>query len=78
VAPAWFEPAGAPEFEDLAIFALRRSCSGVLAMFDLAIDGKLRACDVVALKFEDVAPNGYGSIGQPSVKRKRGNRSGLN
>src|SRR5262249_33550090 len=30
-----------------------------LAMFNLAIDSKLRACDVVALKVDDVAPNGY-------------------
>jgi integrase len=30
-----------------------------LAMFNLAIDSKLRACDVIALKVEDVAPNGY-------------------
>jgi integrase len=30
-----------------------------LAMFNLAIDSKLRACDIVALKVEDVAPNGY-------------------
>jgi hypothetical protein len=29
-----------------------------LAMFNLAIDSKLRGCDVVALKVEDVAPNG--------------------
>ncbi len=29
-----------------------------LAMFNLAIDSKLRACDVVALEVEDVAPNG--------------------
>jgi len=28
-----------------------------LAMFNLAIDSKLRGCDVVAMKFEDVAPN---------------------
>ena len=27
-----------------------------LAMFNLAIDSKLRGCDVVALKVEDVAP----------------------
>ena len=27
-----------------------------LALFNLAIDSKLRGCDVVALKFEDVAP----------------------
>ena len=30
-----------------------------LAMFNLAIDSKLRGCDFVALKVEDVAPNGY-------------------
>ena len=30
-----------------------------LAMSNLAIDSKLRACDAVALKVEDVAPNGY-------------------
>ena len=30
-----------------------------LAMFNLAIDSKLRGCDVVAIKVEDVAPNGY-------------------
>src|SRR6266850_300255 len=30
-----------------------------LAMFNLAIDSKLRGCDVVALKVEDVAPSGY-------------------
>ena len=29
-----------------------------LAMFNLAIDSKLRGCDVVATKVEDVAPNG--------------------
>jgi glutathione S-transferase len=28
-------------------------------MFNLAIDSKLRGCDVVAIKVEDVAPNGY-------------------
>jgi hypothetical protein len=29
-----------------------------LAMFNLAIDSKLRGCDVVALKVEDIAPSG--------------------
>jgi len=29
-----------------------------LALFNLAIDSKLRACDVVRLKVEDVAPHG--------------------
>jgi hypothetical protein len=30
-----------------------------LALFNLAIDSKLRGCDVVSLKVVDVAPNGY-------------------
>jgi integrase len=30
-----------------------------LAMFNLAIDSKLRACDLVSLRVEDVVPNGY-------------------
>ena len=30
-----------------------------LAMFNLAIDSKLRGYDVVALRVEDVAPSGY-------------------
>jgi len=34
-----------------------RTCD--LAMFNLAIDSKLRGCDVVALRVEDVAPSGY-------------------
>ncbi len=29
-----------------------------LALFNLAIDSKLRACDVIRLKVEDVAPHG--------------------
>jgi hypothetical protein len=29
-----------------------------LAMFNLAIDSKLRGCDLVALKVEDIAPSG--------------------
>ena len=28
-------------------------------MFNLAIDSKLRGCDVLAIKVEDIAPNGY-------------------
>src|SRR6476619_6371292 len=32
-----------------------------LAMFDLAIDSKLRGCDVVAVRVEDVAPSRLGS-----------------
>ena len=43
-----------------------------LPMFNLAIDSKLRGCDVVALKVEDVAPNGnYGQYRPITSPRKR-------
>ncbi len=41
-----------------------------LAMFNLAIDSKLRGCDIVALKVEDVAPNGY-SVDRATVRQKK-------
>src|SRR5499433_3173842 len=44
-----------------------------LAMFNLAIDSKLRGCDVVALKVEDVAPNGY-AIDRAMVRQKKTGR----
>lgn len=39
-------------------------------MFNLAIDSKLRACDVVALKVEDIAPNGY-AADRATVRQKK-------
>jgi integrase len=44
-----------------------------LAMFNLAIDSKLRGCDVVALKVDDVAPNGY-AIDRTTVRQKKTGR----
>src|SRR5258706_11738128 len=41
-----------------------------LAMFNLAIDSKLRGCDVIALKVEDVAPSGY-SVDRATVRQKK-------
>src|SRR6059058_2461881 len=41
-----------------------------LAMFNLAIDSKLRGCDVVALKIEDVAPSGY-AVDRATVRQKK-------
>ena len=41
-----------------------------LAMFNLAIDSKLRGCDVVALKVEDIAPNGY-SVDRATIRQKK-------
>jgi integrase len=44
-----------------------------LAMFNLAIDSKLRGCDVVALKVEDVAPHGY-ALERVTVRQKKTGR----
>ena len=41
-----------------------------LAMFNLAIDSKLRGCDVVALKVEDVAPGGY-TLDRATVRQRK-------
>jgi integrase len=42
-------------------------------MFNLAIDSKLRGCDVVALKIEDIAPSGY-SVDRATVRQKKTGR----
>ena len=41
-----------------------------LAMFNLAIDSKLRGCDVVSLRVEDVAPHGH-AIDRASVRQRK-------
>jgi integrase len=43
-----------------------------LAMFNLAIDSKLRGCDVVAIRFEDVAASGYTADRATVRQRKTG------
>jgi len=40
-----------------------------LALFNLAIDSKLRGCDVVALRVDDVAPSGY-AMDRATVRQK--------
>ena len=41
-----------------------------LALFNLAIDSKLRGCDVVALRVDDIAPSGY-AADRASVRQKK-------
>jgi len=41
-----------------------------LAMFNPAIDCKLRGCDVVSLKVEDVAPHGH-AVERGTVRQKK-------
>ncbi len=44
-----------------------------LALFNLAIDSKLRGCDVVSLKVEDVAPSGY-AVERATVRQRKTGR----
>jgi len=43
------------------------------AMFNLAIDSKLRGCDIVAIRVDDVAPNGY-AIDRATVRQRKTGR----
>ena len=44
-----------------------------LALFNLAIDSKLRGCDVVAVCVEDIAPNGY-ALNRATIRQKKTGR----
>ena len=44
-----------------------------LAMFNLAIDSKLRGCDVVAVRVDDVAPHGE-AVDRATVRQKKTGR----
>ncbi len=44
-----------------------------MALFNLAIDSKLRGCDVVRLKVDDVAPHGY-AIERATVRQRKTGR----
>jgi integrase len=44
-----------------------------LALFNLAIDSKLRGCDVVSLNVEDFAPHGY-AMERATVRQKKTGR----
>jgi integrase len=44
-----------------------------LALFNLAIDSKLRGCDLVSLRVEDVAPHRY-AIERATIRQRKTNR----
>ena len=44
-----------------------------LVLFNLAIDSKLRGCDVVAVRVDDVAPNGY-ALDRATVRQRKTGR----
>ncbi len=47
-----------------------------LALFNLAIDSKLRGCDVVALRVDDVAPSGY-AMDRATIRQSPGGTSAV-
>ena len=48
-------------------------CTRDLALFNLAIDSKLRGCDLVALRVDDIAPHGR-TVDRATVKQKKTGR----
>jgi hypothetical protein len=44
-----------------------------LALFNLAIDSKLRGCDVLAVRVNDVAPSGY-AMDRATIRQKKTGR----
>ena len=44
-----------------------------LALFNLAIDSKLRGCDLVSLAVEDVAPHGY-TLNRATIRQRKTGR----
>jgi integrase len=44
-----------------------------LALFNLAIDSKLRGCDLVGLRIADIAPHGY-AVDRTSVRQRKTGR----
>jgi integrase len=44
-----------------------------LALFNLAIDSKLRGCDVVAVRVDDVAPSGY-AVDRATIRQRKTGR----
>jgi integrase len=64
-----------PPFRAKHVWSIRAKLQMVgrirdLAMFNLAIDSKLRGCDVVNLKVEDVAPHGH-AVERATVRQKK-------
>ena len=44
-----------------------------LALFNLALDSKLRGCDVVSIRVEDIAPRGY-AVDRATIRQKKTGR----
>jgi integrase len=61
-----------PPLQPKHVWAIRTRLRD-LALSNLAIDSKLRGCDVVSLKVEDIAPHGY-AMERATVRQKKTGR----
>jgi len=76
--PAWNKgkmPGSKPPLRPGHVWAIRAKLqlekrTRDLAMFNLAIDSKLRGCDLVALRVDDVAPNGY-AVDRATIRQRK-------
>jgi integrase len=62
-----------PPLRSKHVWAIRtklRVCKRDLALFKLAVDSKLRGCDVVSIRVEEIAPRGY-AVDRASVRQKK-------
>lgn len=66
--PQWVKGGHRPSSPERQLRAKSRPTRG-----NVAIDSKLRGCDVVALKVDDVAPGGY-SAARATVRQKKTGR----
>ena len=48
-------------------------CTRDLALFNVTIDSKLRGCDLVALRADDVAANGY-AVDRATIRQSKTGR----
>ena len=61
-----------PPLRPSHVWSIRKDAKRDLALFNLAIDSKLRGCDVVAVRVGDVAPSGYAMDRATIRQRKTG------
>jgi len=67
-----------PSLQPSLVWSIGPSCGsrgrkGTLAPFNLTIDSKLRGCDVVAIRVDNVAPSGY-SVDRAPIRQKKTGR----
>ena len=63
-------PGPKPPLRPGHVWAIRAKRTRDPAMVNLAIASKLRGCDLVALRVDDVAPNGY-AVDRANIRQRK-------